>query len=294
MRGLLQSNEPVSDVRMAHADTLKAIITAGIYKDGFSKEEVKTMYNFLEDQTEGFGLPENYTTKGMNLLFQFAQIKDPSIMNEFLFISRILNQQERTALADIAYTYFKENTGAKVTAKKLRESWEKQKAKAVVQKKQASADPLIKVVLSSLVDSIETLRGVRVRFAADGHTQAFDDILEISGVTADVMSQVKNIVSEPTTPIKDAAQVSFQLVKQVKFKVGTTPFRKGGIDLTPTNMNLQTKNNGSAIVFHIDPVQLAQLQNSPGFVPVIINIKPLNNIRRWLGIDIITHQPINS
>ena len=59
---------------------------------------------------------------------------------------------------------------------------------------------------------------------------------------------------------------------------------KGGIDLTPANMNLQTKNAGEGIKFHMDAALLAQLQNAPGFVPVIINIQPLIDIRSFLGI----------
>jgi len=57
---------------------------------------------------------------------------------------------------------------------------------------------------------------------------------------------------------------------------------KGGIDLTPANMNLQT-NDSEGIKFHIDPAMLKQLQNAPGFVPVIINIQPLTDLRRFLG-----------
>lgn len=58
--------------------------------------------------------------------------------------------------------------------------------------------------------------------------------------------------------------------------------KKGGIDLTPANMNLQTQNSGGEIKFHLDPAMLQQLQNAPGFVPVIINIKPLENLRIFL------------
>ncbi len=61
--------------------------------------------------------------------------------------------------------------------------------------------------------------------------------------------------------------------------------KNGGIDLTPANMNLQTQNAGEGIKFHLDPAQLAQLQNAPGFVPVIIYIQPLENLKQFLGID---------
>ena len=65
----------------------------------------------------------------------------------------------------------------------------------------------------------------------------------------------------------------------------TTDMSKGGIDLTTANNVLQAQNNGGAIKFHIDPAMLKQLQNAPGFVPVIINIQPLNNLQQFLGID---------
>ena len=58
----------------------------------------------------------------------------------------------------------------------------------------------------------------------------------------------------------------------------------GGIDLTPANINLKTQNAGEGIKFHLDPAQLAQLQNAPGFVPVIISIQPMTDLRKFLEI----------
>jgi hypothetical protein len=59
----------------------------------------------------------------------------------------------------------------------------------------------------------------------------------------------------------------------------------GGIDLTPANMDLQTQNNNGEIKFHLDPALLEQLRNAPGFVPVIVNIQPMNDLRKFLGIN---------
>jgi len=57
----------------------------------------------------------------------------------------------------------------------------------------------------------------------------------------------------------------------------------GGIDLTPANMNLQVKNNSSeAIKFQLDHAMLQQLQNALGFVPVIINIQPMRDLKSFL------------
>ena len=60
--------------------------------------------------------------------------------------------------------------------------------------------------------------------------------------------------------------------------------KNGGIDLTPGNMNLITKNGGAGIKFYLDPMMLQRLENAPGFIPVIINIQPLNSLQKFLGI----------
>jgi len=72
---------------------------------------------------------------------------------------------------------------------------------------------------------------------------------------------------------------------QTVMKIRQFRQEKGGIDLTPANMNLQTQNSNGEIKFHLDSARLAQLQNAPGFVPVIINIQPMNNLREFLGLN---------
>ena len=57
---------------------------------------------------------------------------------------------------------------------------------------------------------------------------------------------------------------------------------KGGIDFTNANMNLQTQNIRGEIKFHVDPAMLQEYQNASGFVPVIIKIQPMTNLRRFL------------
>ena len=59
---------------------------------------------------------------------------------------------------------------------------------------------------------------------------------------------------------------------------------KGGIDFNSDKMNLEIQNGGGEIKFKIDAAMLQQLQNAPGFMPVIINIKPLSDIPTFLGI----------
>ena len=61
--------------------------------------------------------------------------------------------------------------------------------------------------------------------------------------------------------------------------------KKGGIDLSLTKKYLLTSNNGGEIKFHLNPAMLAKLQNSLGFVPVIINIQPLKSLKEFLGLN---------
>ena len=62
-------------------------------------------------------------------------------------------------------------------------------------------------------------------------------------------------------------------------------YEKGGIDFNADKINLQIQNQGEGIKFNLDPAMLQQLQNAPGFTPVIINIAPLENLREFLGLQ---------
>jgi hypothetical protein len=81
---------------------------------------------------------------------------------------------------------------------------------------------------------------------------------------------------------KEEIKVAISLKKQV-IKPADLAMR-GGIDLS-SDKALSVQNNGQDIKFHIDPAQLQQLENAPGFVPVIINIQPLKSLSVFLGIN---------
>jgi len=73
--------------------------------------------------------------------------------------------------------------------------------------------------------------------------------------------------------------------------------QNGGIDLTSVKVDsrlprlgggLRGNDNGrdgQGIKFHIDPAQFQELQNAPGFTPVIINIQPLKSLPEFLGLN---------
>ena len=87
---------------------------------------------------------------------------------------------------------------------------------------------------------------------------------------------------DPTGPLANAIKVN----RDSRGVGGTTTVKKqnaGGIDLT-SNKFLQTQNAGAGIKFHLDPAMLEQLRRAPGFVPVIINIQPMTDLRVFLGL----------
>lgn len=59
----------------------------------------------------------------------------------------------------------------------------------------------------------------------------------------------------------------------------------GGIDLNAVEKNLQLQNSDGEIKFNLDPAVMERLQNAPGFVPVIINIQPMTDLRLFLGVQ---------
>jgi len=65
----------------------------------------------------------------------------------------------------------------------------------------------------------------------------------------------------------------------------------GGIDLSAANNYLQTKTDAAStagkngIKFYLSPSMLKQLQNAPGFTPVVVGMHPMTDIKQFLGIE---------
>jgi hypothetical protein len=96
----------------------------------------------------------------------------------------------------------------------------------------------------------------------------------------------------PVITILDNAQLSQQGDAAMAGQLTSTQNKTGGIDFNPYKMNLQLKagsptetfgDDNQGIKFHIDSAMLEQLQNAPGFVPVIINIRPMANLKEFLN-----------
>ena len=59
----------------------------------------------------------------------------------------------------------------------------------------------------------------------------------------------------------------------------------GGIDLNPAGMKMSIKGDGSAAVNAFDPAMFDQLQSAQGFVPVILDIRPGQDLPAFFGIS---------
>ena len=88
---------------------------------------------------------------------------------------------------------------------------------------------------------------------------------------------------------KEQTEAKYAELQRLIFDKAMTGIQKnGGIDLTSAHMNLQTEidsRDNAGIQFHLDPAMLAQFQGAPGFVPVIISIKPLKSLHGFLELS---------
>jgi hypothetical protein len=144
-------------------------------------------------------------------------------------------------------------------------------------------------ILGFVLESEKGKGSPRITIIADD--RAYPKLVELLGhnVRRKIGQLTLNILplSKALRNMKQAQDVLYTHARQLSKPEGkdfamVTP--KGGIDLTPANVNLQIQNNIGEIKFHLDPAMLQQLQNAPGFVPVIINIQPMTDLRKFLGV----------
>jgi len=92
-----------------------------------------------------------------------------------------------------------------------------------------------------------------------------------------LIEEAKNIIHSISGRVKASIEERFAgLIAPDKAK-------KGGIDFNPATMNLETRGAG----MDIPQVNLEELENMQidGFVPVIFNISPINNLQMFLGLS---------
>ncbi len=141
----------------------------------------------------------------------------------------------------------------------------------------------IDAVLKSFKGFKTTVRGLGGWASFKRFFDAFGGELrsQFIGFVSGVSDAMPPIVAEPLTEtfwnnLRNNIRVDRASVS------GTT---RGGIDLTSDKV-LTAQNNGQGIKFHMDPAQLAQFENAPGFTPVIINMEPLTDLRGFLDPDL--------
>ncbi|MBF0619687.1 MAG: methyltransferase [Candidatus Omnitrophica bacterium] len=82
----------------------------------------------------------------------------------------------------------------------------------------------------------------------------------------------------------------FSLLSRREFLVHHPDQKKGsptdgGIDLNTARLELKTENSGGTMKLNIDLSQVQEWQNAQGIAPVIINIRPMNDLSKFLGIN---------
>ncbi len=135
--------------------------------------------------------------------------------------------------------------------------------------------------------------GYEVKIEKGGHLSPFyiykksyrDPGKSKLAVLLSIENKLNQYARDHDRPLLRFWQISESHVADVTMRAGKDQASElGGIDLT-SDKALSVQNKGEGIKFHLDPAQLEELQNAPGFVPVIINIQPMTNIRLWLGLN---------
>ncbi len=94
----------------------------------------------------------------------------------------------------------------------------------------------------------------------------------------------KDYQSNQMVVIANGWDENLDIVGRVRHGLGLdAAMVNGGIDLNNIKDSLQVQNQNDEIKFHMDPAMLQQLQNAPGFVPVIINIRPMTDLKAFLS-----------
>jgi hypothetical protein len=96
----------------------------------------------------------------------------------------------------------------------------------------------------------------------------------------------KNYTNGQFEVLQNGWDESLDIAGKVRHGLGLdAAIDNGGIDLNAIENSLQAENHDGEIRFHLDPAQLVQLQNAPGFVPVIVTIEPLLDLSVFLGLN---------
>ncbi len=174
----------------------------------------------------------------------------------------------------------------------------KLRIKTVRSLRQKDGPRLVEIMCEALRDDPDL--GVRKEIINDleGRSDSvvvrtFGLILQDEKLLPELRPVVVNALKNTESSNKIQRKISSKEAKKLKIyrdpedqaMTGVAARTRGGIDFTAGKTPLEVRNAGKAIKFYMDPAQLAQLQNAPGFVPVIINIQPLTDLRAFLGIS---------
>jgi diguanylate cyclase (GGDEF)-like protein len=142
--------------------------------------------------------------------------------------------------------------------------------------------------LPTLKEAVEAVASPESPYKLDGWFLTFSMgavwFDETGKAISGIEDRIKGLVSQADENLLLAKGNGKNRVVSGIYKDQAMHTNTGGIDLTPANMTVQMQNDGGQIKFHLDPVLLKQLRNASGFVPVSITIRPVTNLRAFLGL----------
>ncbi|MCR4337461.1 MAG: hypothetical protein NUV91_06620, partial [Candidatus Omnitrophica bacterium] len=156
--------------------------------------------------------------------------------------------------------------------------------------------------LEKLVDPTASMDYVRTRFEAEGNLTAFERIYDAMPTVKAKVAQQRGRASSGggqssgpassgsssaasgstpaalgSAPAGPAAQS--RVIRSEASDIDT----KGGIDFQPAQMNLKIEKGKKIIPASINTKDLKDLQNIRGFIPIMIDIQPIQSLPLFLG-----------
>ena len=101
--------------------------------------------------------------------------------------------------------------------------------------------------------------------------------------------QILELISKSKVPVYDGLSESETVMddegrpnQAQNTAMASISHKNGGIDLTSSNMYLETQNSGGLIKFHMDAAMLERWKDAHGIIPVVTSIQRLRDLKGFL------------
>jgi len=278
----------------------------------YGQEIILNSYEMMTRRLETLGRILAYLVNN-GLTMQSLHTQDPTLADELSDITEVYNFKSGIWKASPEIEYIRENFGDGF--KILKRAWGK--SGKYRSKLFSGIFEAFEIFVGGYVDTLnETLLNMWDKELAQDNNYVYSVI-----VTEDIMDEVENtrvhrnlrykMYERFHEMIKDklrniGKQVvertegslrenNLEMIQEQQFRKGIpkgidSEASRGGIDLTPANLNLQIKGGNVNFLPQYDPAQIEQM-NLEGLSPLILKIIPMTNVPVFMGVGLSENNP---